>query len=179
MKLKDTERAKMYAEIPHARAVARKRKGLTLIEVLVALALLSLLGGVVFLQLAPFLAQTRLNSATRQIVTDLQYTRMKAISQNRRFRVTFRPDTRDYIIEKDEDGSWQRQLLHSHSSEENTDAFVTLPQNVQIAAVNSGGDVIFLPRGAVDGGITITLGTASGEGIKRVIVNLAGRVRIE
>jgi len=155
------------------------REGLTLLEVLVALALLSLLGGIVFLQLTPFLAQTRLNNAIRQVVTDLQYTRTKAISQNRRFRVTFRPATQDYCVERDEGGSWQQQLLHSHSAEEATGAFVSLPQNVRITAVNSEGDIIFLPRGAVDGGITITLSTASGEGTKRVIVNLAGRVRTE
>lgn len=169
----------MHSGIHYRQLAACNKSGLTLLEVLVALALLSLLGGIVFLQLTPFLAQTRLNNAIRQIVTDLQYTRTKAISQNRRFRVTFRPDTQDYLIERDENGSWQQQLLQSHSSEEATGAFVNLPQNVRITAVNSGGDVIFLPRGAVDGGITITLGTASGGGTKRVIVNLAGRVRTE
>jgi hypothetical protein len=50
---------------------------------------------------------------------------------------------------------------------------------VRITAVNSGGDVIFLPRGSVDGGMTVTLGTATEEATKQVIVNLAGRVRIE
>jgi Tfp pilus assembly protein FimT len=169
----------MHLAIRDSPCTEYNEEGLTLLEVLIALALLNLLGGIVFLQLAPFLTRTRLNNATRQVVTDLQYVRMKAISQNRRFRVTFRPDTRDYSIEKDEDGSWQRQLLHSHVSEEVTTAFTPLPPNVQITAVNSGGDVIFLPRGAVDGGITITLGTASGEDTKRVIVNLAGRVRVE
>jgi len=104
---------------------------------------------------------------------------MKAIAQNRSFRVTFRPDTRDYVVDKSENGSWQRHALDTHDPGANNDALIVLPPGVSITAVNSGGDVIFVPRGYVDGGITITLGTATGVERKRVVVNLAGRVRIE
>jgi prepilin-type N-terminal cleavage/methylation domain-containing protein len=153
--------------------------GFTLLEVLVALSLLGILAAMLSLQFVPLLAQTQLHDATRQLVTNLQYVRMKAISQNRRLRVTFRPDTRDYIIERDEDGVWQRQLLHSHTEAEVPDAIIPLPRRVRIMTVNSGGDVIFLPRGAVDGGISITLGVSPGGETSRVVVNLAGRVRVE
>jgi type II secretion system protein H len=152
--------------------------GFTLLEMLGVLALLAILGGIVFLRAGPLLAQTRLNNASRQVATDLQYARMKAISQNCRLRVTFRLGAHDYIVEKDENGSWQRQLLHGHSSGEVANALITLPGQVKITSGNSGGDVIFLPRGSVDGGITITLGAGSGD-TRRVVVNLAGRVRIE
>lgn len=153
--------------------------GFTLLEVAIVLTLLSILIAILALQFRPLLAQTHLSDATRQMVANLQYVRMKAIAQNCRLRVTFRPTNRDYIIDKDEDGTWQRQLLHSHTEIEVPGATIALPRDVQIAAVNSGGDVIFLPRGAVDGGIAITLGTMSGSNIKRVVVNLAGRVRVE
>ena len=153
--------------------------GFTLLEVLIALSLLGILAAMLSLQFAPLLAQTHLHDATRQMVANLQYVRMKAISQNRRLRVTFRSDTQDYIIEKDEDGVWRRQLLHSHSETEVPDATVPLPRRVRIVTVNSGGDIIFLPRGAVDGGISITLGVTSGGETSRVVVNLAGRVRVE
>ena len=153
--------------------------GFTLLEVLIALSLLGILAAMLSLQFAPLLAQTHLHDATRQMVANLQYVRMKAISQNRRLRVTFRSDTQDYIIEKDEDGVWRRQLLHSHTETEVPDATVPLPRRVRIVTVNSGGDIIFLPRGAVDGGISITLGVTSGGETSRVVVNLAGRVRVE
>jgi Tfp pilus assembly protein FimT len=141
--------------------------------------LLGIMIAILALQFRPVLAQTHLYDATRQMVANLQYVRMKAISQNRRLRVTFRPTNHDYVVDKDEDGTWQRQLLHSHTEIEVPDATIALPHDVRIAAVNSGGDVIFLPRGAVDGGISITLGTVGGSGTKRVVVNLAGRVRVE
>ena len=153
--------------------------GFTLLEVVITLTLLGILVAILSLQFVPLLAQTHLHDATRQMVANLQYVRMKAVSQNRRLRVTFRPTSHDYIVDKDEEGVWQRQLLHSHSVEVAAEATIPLPRDVRIAAVNSGGDVIFLPRGAVDGGISITLGTVSGAETKRVVVNLAGRVRVE
>jgi len=153
--------------------------GFTLLEVIIALMLFGVLVAILTFQLRPLLAQAHLHDAARQMVANLQYVRMKAVSQNRRLRVTFRSPSQDYVVDKDEDGVWQRQLLHSHTEVEAPEATITFPRDVCITAVNSGGDVIFLPRGAVDGGISITLGTVGGSDTKRVVVNLAGRVRVE
>jgi prepilin-type N-terminal cleavage/methylation domain-containing protein len=153
--------------------------GMTLVELLAVLSLMGVLVIFAFVQLPPLVAQIRLDSGARQVVADLQVARMRAIAQNRRFRVTFHSDTHDYVVDKEEGGAWTRLVLHGHSSESAVDAFVALPASVTIAAVNSGGDVIFVPRGHVDGGISITLGSLAGAGTRRIIVNLAGRVRIE
>jgi prepilin-type N-terminal cleavage/methylation domain-containing protein len=154
-------------------------RGLTLLEIALVLALLSVFSAIALLQMRPFVSRTRLHAGARQVNGDLQFVRAKSISQNRRFRVTFRAATNDYVVERSEDGTWHRHLLHGHGTAEAADATVTLPPGVRIIAVNSGGDVIFLPRGSVDGGMTITLGTSAGEETRQVIVNLAGRVRIE
>jgi Tfp pilus assembly protein FimT len=155
------------------------QRGLMLVELLAGLSLFGLLVGFAFLHMPPLLAQIRLDGGARQVATDLQVARMKAIAQNRRFRVTFRPDTHDYVVDKEEGSSWSRLVLHGHSSDDGAEAFLPLPPNVTISAVNSGGDVIFVPRGHVDGGMTITLSSLAGAGTRRVVVNLAGRVRIE
>jgi Tfp pilus assembly protein FimT len=157
----------------------KSQPGFTIVELLVIVSLLGVLGSLAFLQLEPLLAQVRLKSGARQIVSDLQVARMKAIAQNRRFRVTFRPSEGDYVIEREDGVSWRRLILHGHTTEEVDNASISLPPGVAISAVNSGGDVIFVPRGHVDGGISITLSSHAGAGERRVIVNLAGRVRIE
>ncbi|MBM4255929.1 MAG: prepilin-type N-terminal cleavage/methylation domain-containing protein [Deltaproteobacteria bacterium] len=159
--------------------MGKSDSGFTLLEMLITLTLFGILLGILTLQFRPLLAQTHLHDATRQMVANLQYVRMKAVSQNRRLRVTFRAAHHDYVIDKDENGVWQRQLLHSHADIEVPEATIALPHDVRITGVNSGGDVIFLPRGAVDGGISITLGTTGASDTKRVVVNLAGRVRVE
>lgn len=154
-------------------------QGFTLIEVLLVISLLGILTGLASLQVAPMLSRARLNRGARQVATDLQSVRMKAIAQNGRFRVTFHPGTRDYVVDKDEDGEWQRHILDAHTSIAITDAFIALPVGINITAVNSAGDVIFVPRGYVDSGITITLGSATETERRRIVINLAGRVRIE
>ena len=153
--------------------------GFTLLELLLVIVLLGILAGLASLQVAPLLSRARLERGARQVATDLQAVKMKAIAQNRSFRVTFRSDTRDYVVDKNEDGAWQRHALDSHSPGTTADALIALPPGVSITAVNSGGDVIFIPRGYVDAGITVTLGTTLGVERKRVVVNLAGRVRME
>lgn len=160
--------------------LARKRqRGFTIVELVAILSLLGVLGSLAFLQLKPLLAQVRLNSGARQIVSDLQVARMKAIAQNRRFRVTFRQAEGDYVIEREDGISWRRLILHGHTTDEVNNAAIPLPRGVSIVAVNSGGDVIFVPRGHVDGGISITLSAHAGADTRKIIVNLAGRVRIE
>src|SRR5438094_3174629 len=154
------------------KSLASSLKGFTLLELLVVVAMLGILGSLVSLQVAPLLSRTRLDRGARQVAADLQLVRMKAIAQNRRFRVTFHPSTRDYIVDKDEGGTWQRQILHGHEAGPTDGALIALPTGADIPAVNSGGDVIFVPRGYVDGGITITLGAATTGPLQRLAVNL-------
>jgi prepilin-type N-terminal cleavage/methylation domain-containing protein len=158
--------------------IRNAQRGLSLPELLIALAMLGMLAGVAWLQMSPLLAGARLDRGARQLATDLQLVRMKAIAHNTRFRVIFQTGTSDYLIERESAGGWQRHLLHSHVVGAVVAAGVTLPPGVTIAAANSAGDVVFVPRGHVDGGITITLGAAGAGASRRVIVNLAGRVRI-
>lgn len=154
-------------------------RGFTLVELLVVLGVLTLLGAIAFVQLPPILARARLNSGARQVAEDLQVVRARAIAQNRRFRVTFRTSTHDYLVEVEDGSSWTQLVLHGHTAEEADEALITLPPRVTINAVNSGGRVTFQPRGHVDGGITVTLGAAATAETRKVVVNLAGRVRIE
>jgi prepilin-type N-terminal cleavage/methylation domain-containing protein len=170
--MRDTKRSLRHS-------AREKQPGFTIVELVAVLSLLGVLGSLALLQLQPLLAQVRLHSGARQVASDLQVARMKAIAQNRRFRVTFRLATGDYVVDQEDGASWRRLILHGHTTDGVDSASIPLPSGVSITDVNSGGDVIFVPRGHVDGGISITLSSPAGAGAKRVIVNLAGRVRIE
>ena len=75
-------------------------RGLTLFEVVFVIAVLAILGAIAFLQIQPFISRVRLYIGVRQVNSDRQFVRAKSISQNHRFRVTFRPATNDYVVER-------------------------------------------------------------------------------
>lgn len=153
--------------------------GFSLLELLLVLALLGILTGIASLQLAPLLQRVAVNSGVRQVVADLQLVRMQAIAHNRRLRVTFQPGSDTYLVEKRENGRWQDHRLHRHDSGGDGSGSILLPTSVVVSAANSRGDVIFVPRGHVDGGMTLTLASPDGRFSKYIVINLAGRVRID
>ena len=138
-----------------------------------------LIPSIASLQLASLLNRTSLSNGVRQIISGFQLVRMQAIARNRRLRVTFQPGTNRYVVEKRENGRWLGHHLHSHGDGGNDGVCIRLPSTVVISAANSRGDVIFVPRGQVDGGMTLTLTSRDGGFSKRVVINLAGRVRID
>lgn len=101
--------------------------GMSLLELLVVLAILSIVGGLAVGQLTPLVSQARFNAGVRKIVSDLQLVRMRAIARNHRFRVTFRSDTQDYIVEESRAGAWTRLHLHSPGTEPAPEARIPLP----------------------------------------------------
>ena len=104
---------------------------------------------------------------------------MQAIAHNRRLRMIFPAGSSRYRIEKREKGRWQTYRLHSHDSTDKGTGDISLPGSVIISAANSRGDVIFIPRGHVDGGMTLTLASVDGTFSRQIVINLAGRVRID
>jgi Tfp pilus assembly protein FimT len=75
-------------------------KGLTLLEIVVTMGLISLMAALVgfgFRELYPAL---HLQGAVKDIVLDIQTARMMAIAQNRSCRIVFSPGQESYQIEK-------------------------------------------------------------------------------
>jgi prepilin-type N-terminal cleavage/methylation domain-containing protein len=173
-----TGRANSYQNVQLS-SPAPKTSGFSLLELLAVLTILGIVGSITVFQLTPLFSHLRFNAGVRKVVSDLQLVRMKAVAQNQRFRVTFRPDSHDYIIEKASGDSWTRQVLHTYRTADAPEAAIPLPKGVHITAVNSGGDVIFVPRGHIDAGMTLSLSSANEEYTRRIIFSLAGRVRIE
>ena len=154
--------------------------GMSLLELLVVLAILSVVGGLAVGQLTPLVSQARFNAGVRKIVSDLQLVRMRAIARNHRFRVTFRSDAQDYIVEESRAGAWTRLHLHSPGTwSRRRKRASRFPKGCGSLRSTRAGDVIFVPRGHVDAGMTLTLGADGAQAPRRIIINLAGRVRIE
>jgi len=67
----------------------RGKSGFTLVEMMVVIAVLGILTAIAIPTYITWLPRLRVSSAARQLFTDLQYARMRAISENNDYKVEF------------------------------------------------------------------------------------------
>jgi Tfp pilus assembly protein FimT len=148
---------------------ARERtrcRGATLLEVLTVTAITVTLLAIGVPQMTKLRAPYVLASASRQIATDLQAARLRAIARNTRYRVNFNSAAKTYTLE----------------SESSPNTFVaeggaqTLPRGATVTAP-SPGNPIFDTRGMLGSDVTVSVSVA-GSGTRTVTVNVLGRTTI-
>lgn len=124
-------------------------------ELLVGVVVASVLMAVAVPDFLSWLPTLRLSSAARQVATDLQVARMRAISQNTSYTVTFSGSTYSY-------------------SGDSRDVSALYPGiTIQSASANP----VFSSRGTASTTATITLTNGSAQ--KQVIINAVGRVNVQ
>jgi len=79
---------------------AAGKKGFTLVELLVVLFIVAILSAVAIPSLASWYQHFRTNTVARQLMTDLQYARMMAVSQKVPCVVTLTAATNQYTIQQ-------------------------------------------------------------------------------
>jgi Tfp pilus assembly protein FimT len=120
--------------------------------------------GLALMSVGPMLHSASSRSGTQQLMADLRLTRMKAIAQNRRFRVVFDTSGETYRIEREEG-------LGNFVADEGP---FDLPTAVDISNVDPS-DPIFDSRGGVNAATTVTLAAPHGPA-HTVTINVLGRV---
>jgi len=135
--------------------------GFTIMEMIVAIAVAATVMGIAVPTFFSWLPTLRLSSAARQVATDLQVARMKAISQNTKFRLNF-VTTTTYTVEKDNSGT-----LTTEGGP------YSLPDGVSVPV---GTTSWFQPRGTADSQAAVALSNGSTQ--KVVCIKPVGRVNI-
>jgi Tfp pilus assembly protein FimT len=135
-----------------------KPRGFSIIEIVWVLGLAMILMAVAIPNFLSLLPSLRLSSAARQVAQDLQVARMKAISQNQSYTVSFNTTNGTYTY-----GSDSRDIKTEYPG-------------ITIQSV-SPQDPQFSPRGTATATATITL--SNGTAQKWICVKTVGRVNIQ
>ncbi|MEA2627023.1 MAG: Type transport protein GspH [Candidatus Binatota bacterium] len=148
------------------------RRGFSLVELTVVLGILAALFAAALPRASSLVPRLLLDRAARTLAADLVLARTEAIARNTRVRVIARLEQRRYDVEYDAEGDFVAEGISR-----------ALPGGVvfdSAATTRKSGDrvsITFQPRGHTADNATLALAAAGAN--RRVVVNSAGRVRVE
>ncbi|MFQ5777591.1 MAG: GspH/FimT family pseudopilin [Terriglobia bacterium] len=148
-------------DLPARRA---RQAGFSMLELVVVMIIFLILIAAAIPNVTQFVRAYRAEQAARQVVSDLQSGRMRALSENVRYRMRFPVPGNMYFLDRRNPATlvWEQQ------------ANFTLPPN---AAFTAGVNPAFLPSGETRNPGLITILTQAGY-TRSVIVSGGGSVRL-
>jgi type II secretion system protein H len=151
---------------------------MTLIELLVVLVILGIAAALAAPNVSRWMEGYTVRKSGRQLVSDLQLAKMKAISQGVQHRISFDAPNRSYTIQQGNASSgsttWaQVESVRALSDEQNP----YYAKSVTLATNFTNNVVLFSPVGTASPAGTVTLSASNHTRLVRVV--LTGRVRLE
>lgn len=136
------------------------------------LGILSVLLAFALPQAAAVLPRLTLDRAARQVASDLELARVKAINRNARVRTVVELADARYHLETEGEGGFE-----PDGAPRLLPGGVRFDPGASTRVSGSSVSITFLPRGHTADNATIAIGGAGG--LERVIVSSSGRVRVE
>jgi prepilin-type N-terminal cleavage/methylation domain-containing protein len=144
------------------------KKGVTLIELIVVFVIIAIGAVLTVPSIGPWMANYRLRSATRDIVSSLRTAQMRAVSNNLNYRVSFDVGAKTFILQRNTGGlGWV---------DEGTTQ--TLPTGIRFDPVPGNNPITFSPNSASNGG-TVSLQNIKNTLRKITVLPSTGRISIQ
>jgi type IV fimbrial biogenesis protein FimT len=141
---------------------SRSSSGLTLMELIIAMAVLAVLIGIASPMIGRFSSGYRLRGAAREVATDLQFARLLAVKENTNYDVVLKTSN-----------SYQVERASDHFPVKSRSFIIDYPEvNLAGATVtfNSRGNLVSTP-----GNVTVS----NPAGTRNIAVGSTGRVKLE
>ena len=132
------------------------RPGFSILELVVALALVGILAAIALPGWSRLLPAYQLDGSVRQVQSELHSIKMRAAAQNAKFQLAYLADASQYMIRSDS------KVL----------ATKPLPEGI---VITKAGSISFSPRGTADAN-RVRLRSSTGL-CKQIVVSATGRVR--
>ena len=150
------------------------KRGITLMELIIVMAIIAVGAVLMVPNIAAWLPNYRLKSATRDIVSSMRVAQIKAVTSNVEYRVFFNDGDKSYVI--------QRQTTAGVNNYVDEGGTQPLPSGITFADDSgwfvSNKYVTFNPNStAVSGNVVLT--NPKGAKKKIVVLSTTGRIRIE
>ncbi len=136
--------------------MSNERHGFSVLELVVALALVGILAAIALPGWSRLLPAYQLDGSVRQVQSELHSIKMRAAAQNAKFQLAYLADASQYMIQSD------GKVL----------ATKPLPEGI---VITKAGSISFSPRGTADAN-RVRLRSSTGL-CKQVVVSATGRVR--
>lgn len=156
-------------EVRKLKRVLIENSGFTVIQLLGALALMTVMIAIGVPQYVALQPGMRLNGAAREVLGKLMWARSKAVEENNQWVVTF-PTNHTFQLLDDTNNNGVA------DAGESTTTFDISTDYPGVTLSKSGSDPTFSTRGTAGGSTTITITNTSGS--RTVTVNAAGNVKV-
>ncbi len=150
----------------------RPQRGFSLVEVLVVITVVAILTAVAIPSYRTYMAQRRLNGATRELQTNLMAMRMQAVTENRWIAMNI-DSNHQYTIFRDVNKNGVLDSVEAIAAKDFHPSYYDVTFTTGIGMV-----LIFYPDGTANSG-TVCISGAPGLNTKKVNVNSSGRVKLE
>jgi general secretion pathway protein H len=148
-------------------------RGFTLIELLVVLVILAIAAAAAAPNASRWIESYTIRKASKQLVSDLQLTKLKAISQGVKHRIEFDPANKTYQIKRFNGATWDPvDIVRSLSDANNPYG----ANGVAFTDTFTNNTVTFSPTGTASPMGSVTLSTANYNRVVTVI--LTGRISV-